>query len=107
MRYFVNQESTVLRVAVGDEIIVRLRELAAAGYEWHGPTKISAGLEVFAVQPCVASASEGAVGGKSLHEFGLHVRAHGWYVLVFQCYRSWEGPSSSIETYTLEVNAQP
>ena len=106
MRYNVDKSTAAVNVQVGDDIVVRLPELAAAGYEWHLPSKLPAGLVPFDVPSSVDGDVAVAVGGQTPHAFGLHVRAKGKHVLHFQSYRSWEGPSAANETYSLKVNAQ-
>ena len=103
MRHTIHQEITDVNVKVGDDIVVHLPELATAGYEWHMSDVLPAGLRAFTVP--VTEDWPMAIGGKSLHAFGLQVNAPGQFLVRWSCYRSWEGPSSAAETYTLTVNA--
>lgn len=105
MRHCVIESGSVITAAVGDEVIVHLTELAASGYEWQLPETLPDGLEEFEVEQLPADTN--AIGGANPRYFGFRVTSPGRYIVCLWEYRSWEGLSKAIGSFTFEVNSLP
>ncbi len=104
-QHSVTESGSTLRAAVGDEVVIVVPERATAGYEWDFAADLPAGVE--AVTTPQPEPPETGIGGDVPRAIGVRVTAEGTFTVELIHARSWEGPASSIGTFTVTIEAAP
>lgn len=92
-----------VEIDVGDILSVRLPENATTGYRW-APDAIDP--EILALMPEASSYAGAAVGSGGEVIFQACAVAPGTTDLAFKNWREWEGDSSVVERFRIEVTVR-
>ncbi|MBA2864175.1 beta-propeller domain-containing protein [Methanococcus maripaludis] len=94
------------KVAIGENISIKLDENPTTGYTWNYSISDDDKIELLSDEYIEDETDDGIVGAGGVHEWTFNATESGEVELTFDYYRSWEGVEGSINTIIYKITVE-